>query len=168
MRSTIFAIVFLGLVSAACAVPGPRDDFTTCGGQGRGSSSQTVRRLLQPRNSCPVPEDVSVVAPKSNPFVTLSQDEIDGVAVWLLDPARGLNLTNTSSPTIALNDNYIWHIDVLKPNKSDVVSYLDANGTVPRYARVTLIEGGRKVPIVGEYSVCLISWNDYLSHAHIT
>lgn len=82
---------------------------------------------------------------------------MDDLAEWLLAPGQGLNLTSTSSPNISLSDNYIWHLDVLKPNKSDVLSYLDGNGTVPRYARVTLIEGGLEVPVVGEYSVSLES-----------
>ena len=155
MKSKILATVLLGLVSAASAAPGPRYDATTRGGQRHGSSSRPDRRSLQPRDICPVPVDIPAVAPKSNPFMSLSQDEIDNVAVWLLDPAQGLNLTNTSSPGIALNDNYIWHIESLKPNKSDVLSYLDSNGTVPRYARVTLIEGGCDVPVIGEYSVCM-------------
>ncbi|KAK7191070.1 hypothetical protein DPSP01_007759 [Paraphaeosphaeria sporulosa] len=153
MKSIYLATVLLVLVSATFAAPNPRYNPTTREKRRRGSSSWFGRRSLQPRDSCPVPEDVAVVAPKANPFVSLSQDEIDSVAMWLHDPAQGLNLTNTSSATISLSDNYIWHVDVLKPNKSDVLSYLDASGVVPRYARVTLIEGGREVPIVGEYSV---------------
>lgn len=100
--------------------------------------------------------DIPTTAPKGNPFVALSQAEIDSVAAWLLSPFQGLNLTNTSSPTVSLSENYIWHIDVFKPNKTDVIAYLDANGTVPRYARVALIQGGLDVPIVAEYSVSLI------------
>lgn len=74
---------------------------------------------------------------------------MDGVVAWLVDPGQGLNLTDTSSPNLSLSDTYIWYIDILKSNKSDILSYLDCNGAVPRYVRVPLIEGGRKVAIVG-------------------
>jgi len=76
------------------------------------------------------------------------------VVEWLLSPSQGLNLTNTSSPTLSLSDNYIWRVDVFKPNKTDVLAYLDGNATaVPRYALVALIQGGLDEPIVAEYTV---------------
>lgn len=114
---------------------------------------------LKARDVCPAPVELSTTAPKPNPFVALSQDEIDAVGRWLLDPAQGLNLTDTSNPNVSLSDNYIWHVDVLKPNKTDVLSYLDGNGTVPRYAQVALIQGGLEVPIVAEYMVRTIDFS---------
>lgn len=115
--------------------------------------SKRSNSQLKIRDECPVPVEISTTAPKSNPFVPFSQDEIDAVGRWLLSPAQGLNLTDTSNPNVSLSDNYIWHIDVLKPNKTDVLAYLDGDGTVPRYAQVALIQGGLKIPIVAEYSV---------------
>lgn len=119
-------------------------------------AKRSTRRSLQSRDTCPAPADIPTTAPKANPFGALSQTEIDSVAAWLLSPSQGLNLTNTSSPTVSLSDNYIWHIDVFKPNKTDVIAYLDSNKTVSRYAQVSLIQGGLDVPIVAEYSVSLI------------
>jgi len=141
---------FLGLVSA---VPGPRYSWRDVSGATTYAQERPERRTLKTRDTCEVPVDIPVSAPKPNPFVALSQDEIDAVTSWLLSPDQGLNLTDTSNPSISLSDNYIWHVDVLKPNKTDIISYLDGNGTVPRYARVALIQGGLEVPTVSEYSV---------------
>lgn len=106
--------------------------------------------------TCPVPVDIPVEAPKPNPFKALTGDEIASVESWLMSTeSLGLNLTDLSSGTLALSDNYIAQIEVLKPNKTDVLSYLDCNGTVPRYARVVLNHGAHDPPTVSEYSVSL-------------
>lgn len=77
------------------------------------------------------------------------------MATWLLEnSALGLNLTDHSNSTLLrMSDNYIAHIEALRPNKTDVLSYLDSNGTVPRYARVILNHGALEDPVVAEYSV---------------
>jgi primary-amine oxidase len=93
-----------------------------------------------------------VEAPKPNPFKALSGEEIASVVSWLMAD-KALNLTNVDSETLSLSDNYIAHIEALKPNKTDVVSYLDCNGTVPRYARIVLNQGAHDPPTVSEYFV---------------
>lgn len=154
MKLTFLSGALLGCLGLATAAPDPRYSYTVHAGAKAFPPSPAERRSLHERQqTCAAPVDIEVTAPKANPFVALSQDEIDAVAAWLLAPAQGLNLTNSSDPKLALSDNYIWHIQALKPNKTDVLSYLDANGTVPRYARVALIQGGLKVPVVAEYSV---------------
>ncbi|KAK7416609.1 hypothetical protein QQX98_005080 [Neonectria punicea] len=53
-----------------------------------------------------------------------------------------------------MSDNYISQLEILKPNKTDILNYLDGNGTkVPRYARVTLHEGAADVPGIVDYMV---------------
>lgn len=72
--------------------------------------------------------------------------------------ALGLNLSDhTDTTLLRMSDNYIAHIETLKPNKTDVLSYLDGNGTVPRYARVVLNHGAWEEPYVAEYSVSICS-----------
>ncbi|KAK8029243.1 hypothetical protein PG991_006299 [Apiospora marii] len=104
--------------------------------------------------ACPVPQDVSVTAPKGTPFVPLSQPELDSIVEWLGSSSLGLNLSDPSSPTLAMSDNYISHIEILKPNKTDVTSYLSGDSnSVPRYARVVINEGAASVPGVVQYYV---------------
>lgn len=145
-------LTLLHLVALSAAAPNTRSSRSIRFGE-KSVSSRNFDGQLNKRDVCPVPVEVTTTAPKPNPFVALSQDEIDAVGRWLLSPAQGLNLTDTSNPNVSLSDNYIWHVDVLKPSKSDVLSYFDGNGNVPRYAQVALIQGGLEVPIVAEYSV---------------
>lgn len=101
---------------------------------------------------CSVPQDVSVTAPKATPFVLLSQPELDSIVEWLGGSSLGLNLSDPSSATLAMSDNYISHIEILKPNKTDVTSYLSGDSSsVPRYARVVINEGSATVPGVVQY-----------------
>lgn len=151
----LFVVLLFNLVALCVAAPDIRYSRSMRTAENSIPSSDYDNQL-KARDICPAPVEVSTTAPKANPFVALSQDEIDAVGRWLLSPAQGLNLTDASNPNVSLSDNYIWHIDVLKPNKTVVLSYLDGNGTVPRYAQVALIQGGLEVPIVAEYSVCML------------
>ncbi|KAI1462708.1 copper amine oxidase [Annulohypoxylon moriforme] len=94
----------------------------------------------------------SVVAPKSNVWSQISPE--DNLAVWNLlhDPASGLNLTDPN--TAVLTDNYVFYIDTVHVNKSDVLPYLDASGPKPgSWARVIIFEGGKSEPGSQEYIV---------------
>ncbi|KAM0327066.1 hypothetical protein ACHAQA_006190 [Verticillium albo-atrum] len=153
MRSYFLTATVLGLVGLVASAPDPSRTWDIHA-RPQGAPSKPVSRWsIQARDTCPVPEDVLVTAPKVNPFTALSPDEMESVVAWLTAPSLGLNLTNSSSPTLAMSDNYIAHIEALKPNKTDILSYLDGNGTVPRYARVVLNEGALETPVVGEYYV---------------
>lgn len=84
----------------------------------------------------------------------LSQPELDSIVEWLGSSGLGLNLSDPSSPTLAMSDNYISHIETLKPNKTDVLDYLRGDSSsVPRYARVVINEGAATVPGVVQYYV---------------
>jgi primary-amine oxidase len=107
--------------------------------------------------TCLPPADVPVVAKKPSPFTPLSEIELDDVKAWLYSPEQNLNLTSTTSETLSQTDNYIWIIESLYPNKTDVLSYLDGNASMPdHYARVVINEGGKAVPDVSEYFVSFI------------
>jgi primary-amine oxidase len=103
--------------------------------------------------TCPVPTLVETTAKVPSPFKHLSDQEISAITSWLQDPKQGLNLTDVSNPNKTIADNYIWHMEELKPNKTDVLAYLDDGKPFPRYARVVVNEGGKKKPVVTEYSV---------------
>jgi primary-amine oxidase len=75
-----------------------------------------------------------VKAPKQNVWSGISA--ADNKAVWNLlhDPATGLNLTLPAKAK--QTDNYVFWIDALHTNKTDVLPYLDASGPAPaKYAR---------------------------------
>ncbi|KAL7623325.1 hypothetical protein AAE478_007006 [Parahypoxylon ruwenzoriense] len=94
----------------------------------------------------------TVGAPKSNVWAQISPE--DNLAVWNLihDPASGLNLTDPE--TAKVNDNYVWYIDTVHVNKSDVLPYIDGSGPKPSsWARVIIFEGGKPEPVSQEYIV---------------
>ncbi|KAM0277445.1 hypothetical protein ACHAQH_005810 [Verticillium albo-atrum] len=153
MCSLFLTTTVLCLLGLASSAPGPSRTWDVHARPQGVPPKPVGRRSIQNRDTCPAPEDVLVTAPKANPFTVLSIDEVESAVAWLSAPSPGLNLTNSSSPTLAMNDNYIAHIEALKPNKTDILSYLDGNGTVPRYARVVLNEGALNTPVVGEYYV---------------
>ncbi|KAF2020584.1 copper amine oxidase [Aaosphaeria arxii CBS 175.79] len=148
MRSSLAVSFFLSLpfhslVAAAPSVQSPAR--TVFSGLSRRSNNESL---------CPAPVDIPTVAKLPSPFTPLSEAELSDVKAWLYDPKQNLNLTSTKSETLSQTDNYIWIIESLYPNKTDVLSYLDGNGPLPpRYARVVINEGGKADPDVSEYYV---------------
>ncbi|KAF2036379.1 amine oxidase catalytic domain-containing protein [Setomelanomma holmii] len=91
-------------------------------------------------------------APKPNIWAQIPPE--DNLAVWNLlhDPSSGLNLTERS--TAKPSDNYVFWIDTLPLNKSDVLPFIDAAGNLPaKYARAIIFEGGKAEPDSQEYMV---------------
>ncbi|KAI1142580.1 copper amine oxidase [Hypoxylon sp. FL0543] len=119
--------------------------------------SQFTHRVSSNENTtcstCSVYEAAkSVVAPKANVWAQISPE--DNLAVWNLlhDPASGLNLTDPS--TAIINDNYVFYIDTVHTNKSEVLPYLDGLGVKPSsWARAIIFEGGKPEPVSQEYIV---------------
>lgn len=91
-------------------------------------------------------------APKANVWAPISaQDNFD---VWTLlhDPATGLNLTYPDDAT--QSDNYVFWIDTLHTNKTDVLPYLNGDNPEPaKYARAIIFEGGKAEPDSQEYMI---------------
>jgi primary-amine oxidase len=70
----------------------------------------------------------------------------------LLDPSRNLNLTSPLNATYT--DNYVYSIEKLHTNKTDVLNYIDNGGTPPNnYSRVLIVQNGQTDPVVQEYIV---------------
>jgi primary-amine oxidase len=110
---------------------------------------------LQQRSSdnCTTPANPTVTAPKPNPWNPLSTEEITGLLAWLHDPAQGLNLTviDKSGPW----DNVVGVTELLTPNKTDVLAYLDGSSPAPgRNARVVISYGATTDPYWQEFMVC--------------
>lgn len=160
MRLTTLLGVFTGLVGLSTSAPGSLSS----------TSVRSGSKTLKARDTCPVPIDIPVKAPRPNPFSALTIEESGSVVTWLMeDSALGLNLSDhTNTTLLRMSDNYIAHIETLKPNNTDVLSYLDGNGTVPRYARVVLNHGAWGEPVVAEYSVSSSSRLYCFSLTHIS
>ena len=105
-----------------------------------------------PGGSCYDGDAPVIQAPKANVWAQISaQDNFD---VWNLlhDPVTGLNLTLPENATVT--DNYVFWIDTLPTNKSDVLPFIDGDGPLPfKYARVIIFEGGKAEPDSQEYFV---------------
>lgn len=103
-------------------------------------------------DSCYSGDAPLVKAPKTNIWAPISaQDNID---VWTLlhDPATGLNLTKPEDATVS--DNYVFWIDTLHTNKTEVLPYIDGDGPAPpKYARAIIFEGGKAEPDSQEYMI---------------
>lgn len=103
-------------------------------------------------SSCYSGDAPVVEAPKTNVWASISAK--DNYDVWTLlhDPATGLNLTLPEDAV--LTDNYVFWIDTLHTNKTEVLPYLDGDGPSPsKYARVIIFEGGKEEPDSQEYYV---------------
>ena len=129
----------------------PTTRLRATGGELRPRGESIIRRQS---DTCPVPKSIKVTAPKASPFKQLSDNETSSIVEWLQSPVLGLNLTSAESENLTQTDNYIWLVEAILPNKTDVLTYLDGNGAAPpRYARVVIHEGGKAVPDATEYLV---------------
>lgn len=94
----------------------------------------------------------TVVAPHDNIWDTLTKDEVVGLLEWLHDPAHGLNLTTVDEA--GSWDNTVGITELLMPNKTDALAYLDGNGPAPvRNARVGIFHGASDEPYAQAYMV---------------
>ena len=107
-------------------------------------------------------------APKKNLWDSLGNLEVSQLYEWLYDEDRGLNLTHHENATHW--DNFIGVAEVLHPNKTDVLDYLDNDGPIPiRYARVVIFQGASENPYLHEIMVLHIPqslrWHRMLTRA---
>lgn len=97
----------------------------------------SVRELAGRSSSCKSPPvQVDFQAPKTNVWYGLSDDEVAATTEWLFEQAD-LNLT--AAEEASSWDNTIDFMQLLLPNKTDALLYLDGVGPAPpRYAQVSL------------------------------
>ena len=90
-------------------------------------------------------------ASKENVWADLSEDETDELVKYLLTREE-LNLTATKSAT--RNDNALVLLEVLQPNKTVVLQYLNGTtGPPPRWARALVAQGKNDEPFAVDYMV---------------
>ncbi|KAI5810568.1 copper amine oxidase [Pyronema omphalodes] len=143
--SALFSLVFLG-GSIVAALPSPND-----------ASFLGLFRRQAPATSPTNPicnvANLPIKAPKPNIWGDLTSEEVRSVIKWLLQPERGLNITYQSN-TITAYDNILSVVELVMPNKTDALNYMDKSGKMPeRYARVTIDVGNADIPYLDEYMV---------------
>ncbi|KAF8600307.1 amine oxidase catalytic domain-containing protein [Ceratobasidium sp. AG-I] len=100
---------------------------------------------------CPADGALRTKAPKTNIWASLTRSETKEVQDWMYRQ-KGFNLTRMENAR--MNDNTLWLIESILPNKTDALRYVDKNGETPaKYARVILYSGGLSTPLIQEYMV---------------
>ncbi|KAJ7186602.1 copper amine oxidase [Mycena filopes] len=90
-------------------------------------------------------------APKRNIFLSLSDDEAASV-ISFLHNHTALNLT--ANADAGAWDNAIEVVDLVQPNKTDALAYLDHGGPLPpRYALARIVFGATEEPYLQEFIV---------------
>lgn len=94
----------------------------------------------------------TIAAPNENIWDTLTKAEVVGLLEWLHDPAQGLNLTTVD--VAGSWDNTVGITELLMPNKTDALAYLDGDSPAPvRNARVGIFHGATDEPYAQAYMV---------------
>ncbi|ROV98725.1 hypothetical protein VMCG_06798 [Cytospora schulzeri] len=84
----------------------------------------------------PPPSTVRFSAPKTNVWADLTKTEAEDILTFLVKEWADQNVTRAPQNPPG---NYIYSVETLQPNKSDVLSYLFNDGTQPqRWAKVVL------------------------------
>lgn len=163
--------VLSALLALAAAVPSnprlePWGPWTA-----KSHSLRRSKRQTGSTSTCASGAEFAVKAPQKNIFLGLTDQEAADVTSFLHAQAA-LNLTSAvnatayvpggrflpSSPLLTEIsnswDNVILTVELLQPNKSDALSYLDAGAQTPtRYAKTTLQFGATLEPYIQEYMV---------------
>jgi Copper amine oxidase, enzyme domain/Copper amine oxidase, N2 domain len=99
--------------------------------------------------------------------VDLSAVEADELFAFLYDSSSDFNLTR--NPELTGWENVVRLVQVLQPNKSDVVQYLDESGSPPsRWAHIILNERTTSQKRVAEYMVGPLSNGESISAVPLT
>ncbi|KAL6364234.1 hypothetical protein LRP88_02151 [Fusarium phalaenopsidis] len=131
-------LTFLSGVLARPSIPGPA------------ARSHSLRRPSK-RQGCSSGKEVTITAPSKNIFQGLTDHEYAQVTAYL-HQQKELNLTAVVNSTSW--DNVIVTLDLLQPNKTDALAYLEGRGPAPaRYARATLQFNSQLQPYIQEYMV---------------
>ncbi|KAH0843678.1 hypothetical protein AYO21_05463 [Fonsecaea monophora] len=93
-------------------------------------------------------------APAENPWAELDEVEASQVYLWLQKNTNIFNSTDDRAGGSRGDNNPLNLIELLRPNKSSVVDYLDHNGPIPdRWARLSAVETKGDDAFIVEYMV---------------
>ncbi|RMX72312.1 hypothetical protein D0869_14743, partial [Hortaea werneckii] len=100
------------------------------------SSKWNSERELSNSSQCEQTSPADFKAPFENVWASLTDDEAASVAAWLFHQPE-LNLT--VSDKTGEWDNSLLLVELMVPNKTDILAYIDGNATAPaRYAHAVL------------------------------
>ncbi|KAK3689470.1 hypothetical protein B0T22DRAFT_376614 [Podospora appendiculata] len=117
--------------------------LTVLGDQHPTSSSSSTRELLI---------DSEDIRGRENIWSDLTVRESIDLIQWLHSPGSSLNLTSVGLATQA--DDILLVAELLRPNKTDAIAFLDRSGPAPlRFARVTVKRNSVEPPDVAEFLV---------------
>lgn len=89
---------------------------------------------------------------RKNIWADLDQSETARLLAWLHSPGSGLSLT--PSDQAGRFDNFILVTEIIRPNKTEAVEFLDHGANLPlRFARVTVKRNSINPPDIAEYMV---------------
>src|SRR5271156_5892971 len=124
-------------------------------------------KSLSPSSLATASKYHSFHAPKQNVWVDLSTAEADELFAFLYDSSNDLNLTR--NPELTDWENAVRLVQVLQPNKSDVVQYIDESGSPPlRWAHIILNERATPQTRVAEYMVGHLGSGESISAVPLT
>ena len=90
-------------------------------------------------------------APRKNIWSELSEQEADSVYTFLFDELKELNLTRRPQSS---EDNFVFIVETLRPNKTDAVSYLnDGKHSPERWAKAAVSQHFADGPYMVYYAV---------------
>ncbi|KAL2216423.1 copper amine oxidase [Thermoascus aurantiacus ATCC 26904] len=152
MRFT--SLLLAAIVAAgfnAFARPQPKAPWVTKPGRLPGNKGHIRRGYANVSSSCDVNDRISIKAPRKNIFLGLDDSEAAAVTSFLhRQPA--LNLTAVENATSW--DNVILLVELLQPNKSDALPYLNGVAAAPdRYAKATIQFQATEEPYIQEWMV---------------
>ena len=93
-------------------------------------------------------------APKASVWTELADSEVSDIYEFLYKGPNKLNLTR--NPVGTGWENYIALVEILQPNKTDVLPYLDGSSSAPsRWARVVIAQGDSLQALLANYMLSL-------------
>ena len=126
----------LGQVSAAPKPKAPWIEAARSRLAKSGHSGNDLWKRWSNESSCASPAPQAILAPAENIWLGLTDDEAASVTTWLFAQVD-LNLTTTE--LAGEWDNAVLLVELMPPNKTDALAYIDNSGTPPvRYAHVVL------------------------------
>ncbi|KAI5363237.1 putative copper amine oxidase [Septoria linicola] len=132
-------LTFSTLPISVFAIPKPKAPWVQAA-RSRLVKSTSARTNISKRWSnssiCTESGPAAISAPKTNIWAGLTDDEAASVTYWLFHQTD-LNLT--TSDVAGEWDNTVLLVELMQPNKTDALNYIDSSGAVPaRYAHVVL------------------------------
>ncbi|KAH8888326.1 putative membrane copper amine oxidase [Thozetella sp. PMI_491] len=158
----VSAVLLCSFAGESAARPSPRPK-TTWGKHGQAHKglkrmADDIKRSIEGKKlrredetACPETLATAITAPKTNIWAGLTDIEAASIAQWLF-AQTDLNLTVSENATDW--DNSVVLIELLRPNKTDALAYIDSGSSTPtRYAHIVLDNRASEEPTYADIVV---------------